>query len=98
MSLILLPAPGSFFLLLGCSSSFRVMAFALSYCILSCCFWLLSLGGLLFSDGRWWRVDPVERGGRSQGGGTGKNGGGGNCAQVVLCETGICFLLKKMSD
>lgn len=34
-------------------SSFSVRAFALSYYILLCCIWWLSLAGLPFSDGRW---------------------------------------------
>lgn len=53
--------------------------FALSYCISLCCVWLLSRGGLPFSEGKW-------RGSRWGDGGTGWDGRKKNCGQDILYE------------
>ena len=37
-------------------------AFALTYCVWFCHVWMLSLGSLLLSGGKWGRVDLEERG------------------------------------
>lgn len=55
-----------------------VRAFALFNCILFCLLWLLSLIGLLFSEGRQKGV-MGERGGRGELRGIKRNGGKGNC-------------------
>ena len=34
-------------------SSFDMRVYSLFYCILLCCVWLISLGDLLFSEGKW---------------------------------------------
>ena len=53
VSLILLPASWESFALYWVTlSSLDMWAFAVSYCTLFCYVWLLSLGGLLFSEGK----------------------------------------------
>lgn len=43
-------------------ANLHIRSFVLSYCILFCCVWLLSLGGLFFSEGKWgWEVNLGER-------------------------------------
>lgn len=59
VSLTLLPAPGTLFLLLGCLVQLWYEGFCLVLLNLFCPVWL-SLGGLLFSEGG---VDLGERGG-----------------------------------
>ena len=53
VSLALLPALGTLFLLLGFLPNLDTWISALSYCILLCHVCLLSLGGLLFSERKW---------------------------------------------
>lgn len=71
-----------------CGSIESRRAFALSYCIIFCPVWLLSHGGLHFSEeemeGEWeWSIGQVWRSRRS--------GGRGNCGQSVLYERRIYF-------
>lgn len=57
ISLILLPASGTLFFLVAALSSLTGRAIALSYYILLCCIWLMSLGVLLLSKGKKGVVD-----------------------------------------
>jgi hypothetical protein len=59
LSLTLLPALGTLFHLQVALPRLYMRAFALSDCILFCLVWLLSLGGLLFSEGTQ-RVDWIR--------------------------------------
>lgn len=52
VSLTLLSVLGTLFLLLGCLIQLCCEGFALSYCVLLCHVWFLSIEGLLFSYGR----------------------------------------------
>ena len=52
ISLTLLLSLGTLRLLLGCLVQTSCKSFSLSYCMLLCHVWLLSLGGLLFSEGK----------------------------------------------
>lgn len=58
-------------------SSLKIKGGALSHCNLMCCVWLISLGGLPFSEGNQ---------GRSGGGGILRRGGKRNCDQNIRCE------------
>lgn len=53
VSLTLLSKLGTLFLLLDCPSSLDRRVCVQSYCILLCCVHLISLGSLLFSEGKW---------------------------------------------
>jgi hypothetical protein len=55
------------------------MVFAWPYCGLLCGIWLLSLGGLLFSEGRWEGVGVGKLGERGNGG---KEGTGNFCGKL----------------
>jgi hypothetical protein len=59
-------------------------AFAFSHCILFCPIWLSSLGGFLFSGGKW-----RDLGKREECGEAGRNGGRGNCGWDIFYERRI---------
>ena len=65
-------------------------AFALSYCILFSPVWLLSFGGLLFSEKETEDLDLGEKRGKE----TGRSRGRGNFVLDILCERRI-YLQKK---
>ena len=67
-------------------STLKTRAFSLSYCILFCHVWLLSLGGLLFLKRK--GLDLEERGGRVH---AGRNGGKENYDGNVSYKRRLSF-------
>lgn len=62
LSLTLLPSLETIFLLLGCLAQPQYQGYAQFYYILLCYVWLISLGDLLFSEGKWRRSRSGEEG------------------------------------
>jgi hypothetical protein len=73
---ILLSVPGTLIFLPGCILQYFMRVCAQTYCILLCCDWLISLGDLLFSEGKGGTVDLGKREVEE----TGKSGGRGSCS------------------
>lgn len=65
-------------------------SFAFSYCVLVCCAWLLSLGSLLFPEGKW-RESVSGREGRWEG--AEGNGGRGSWLAYIVSENNL-FSIK----
>lgn len=63
----LLPVFGTLYFLLGCPSSLDRRVCASSYCIFLCRVWLLSLGSLLCSEGKWRKSGSEGEGERLKG-------------------------------
>lgn len=51
----------------------------LPYCILLCCVWWITLGGLFFSEEKWRIIGPVGKGAK----------GGGGLGELEGRETGV---------